>query len=179
MINTRAVLQNKIIKLIPLEIDHFEDLYKVASDHKIWEQHPNKNRYQKEVFKNFFEGAIQSKGAYLIVDLKSEEICGSTRFYDYNEKDNSILIGYTFLATRWWGKGINPSVKTLMFDTAFEHVNQVILHIGETNHRSQIAIERLGAKKIDLIEVAYFGESVKTNLVYSIEKNDWNSSNKT
>jgi hypothetical protein len=40
---------------------------------KVWEQHPNKDRYQREVFENFFKGAIESKGAFKIVE-KSMEI---------------------------------------------------------------------------------------------------------
>lgn len=171
--DTRKLLENDVVKLIPLEATHFEELYAVASDSKIWEQHPNKNRYKRKVFSTFFEGAILSNGAYLIVVKATDEICGSTRFYDYEESENSILVGYTFLATKWWGRGINPAVKHLMFNTAFEQIDKIILHIGETNFRSQVAIEKLGGSKIDQIEVAYHGEPTRVNFVYSFQKNDW------
>lgn len=175
--DTRQILVNDLVKLVPLEEKHFEELFSVANDSKIWEQHPNKNRYQREVFKTFFEGAVLSNGAYLIVDKNSNEICGSTRFYDYDQTDKSLLIGYTFLATKWWGKGINPSAKKLMFNYAFEYVDKIILHIGETNFRSQVSIERLGADKIDRIEVAYHGEPPRINFVYCLNKSDWTKLN--
>ena len=148
-------------------------MYAVASDPKIWEQHPNKDRWKKDVFQVFFEGAIQSKGAYKIIEKSTGKIAGSTRIYDYNEEDSSVLIGYTFYATAYWGKGINHSVKALMLDYLFQFVSQVFFHIGSNNTRSQIAIDRLGAKKVDEQEVAYFGEAPKLNYVYRITREEW------
>jgi RimJ/RimL family protein N-acetyltransferase len=57
-----------------------------------------------------------------------------------------------------------------MFDYAFQFVDKIILHIGETNFRSQKATEKLGATKIGKIEVAYYGEPVKTNFSYQVDK---------
>jgi N-acetyltransferase len=169
-IDIQPTLENSDVLLTPLKEEDFEALYKVASDPKIWEQHPNKDRWQREVFSNFFQGAIESKGAFLIIDKKSGEIAGSTRFYNHNETDRSIMIGYTFYATKFWGKGLNPAVKRLMTDYIFQEVDKVHFHIGATNIRSQIAIERLGARKIGEEEVAYYGESSKLNFVYEIAK---------
>ena len=164
-------LENEIIKLIPLEEKHFEELYKVASDPLVWEQHPNKNRYEREVFQNFFEGAIEGKGAFLILDKTTNEIAGSTRFYDYEPENNSIFIGYTFYGRNFWGTGFNPQVKKLMLDYAFQFVDKVRFHIGAENYRSQKAIEKLGAEKIDEINVAYYNEPSRHNFVYEIRKN--------
>ncbi|WP_431242416.1 GNAT family N-acetyltransferase [Flavobacterium sp. P21] len=140
-------LENEIIKLIPLEESHFEELYKVASDPLVWEQHPNKNRYERAVFQNFFEGAMESKGAFVILDKTANEIAGSTRFYEYDPENNSIFIGYTFYGRKFWGTGFNSQVKKIMLDYAFQFVEKVQFHIGAENFRSQKAIEKLGAKK--------------------------------
>ncbi|MEN2413540.1 GNAT family N-acetyltransferase [Flavobacterium mesophilum] len=163
-------LENEILKLIPLEENHFEELYKVASDPLVWEQHPNKNRYERDVFQNFFEGAIESKGAFLILDKTTNEIAGSTRFYDYEPENNSIFIGYTFYGRNFWGTGFNPQVKKIMLDYAFQFVDKVRFHIGAENYRSQKAIEKLGAEKIDEINVAYYNEPSRHNFVYEIRK---------
>lgn len=165
-------LENDNYKLIALQENDFERLFAVASDPKIWEQHPNKDRYQREVFKTFFQGALESKGVFLIVDKSTNEVLGSTRFYDFDELDNSIFIGYTFYGTKFWGKGINSQIKKLMLDYAFQYVEKVNLHVGENNIRSQIAVERIGGKKIRSEKVAYFGEPEKTNFVYEIVKNN-------
>ncbi|MBC7861832.1 MAG: N-acetyltransferase, partial [Bacteroidia bacterium] len=60
----RPTLQTELIKIQPLSVEDFEKLYKVASDPLIWEQHPNKDRYKRDVFETFFKGAIESKGAF-------------------------------------------------------------------------------------------------------------------
>jgi RimJ/RimL family protein N-acetyltransferase len=170
----QPVLENDFILLLPLQAEDFEDLYAVASDPNIWVQHPNKDRWRKEVFQVFFEGAMQSKGAFKIIDKTTGEIAGSTRIYDYNDSDRCILIGYTFFATKYWGTRMNHAVKKMMLDYLFQYVDQVHFHIGAENLRSQISITRLGARKTDEVEVAYYGEPVKRNFVYSICKEEWN-----
>lgn len=163
-------LQNQLIKLVPLQETDFEELYSVANDELLWEQHPNKLRYQKPVFQNFFEGAIQSKGAFFIRDAKTNEPIGSSRFYDYNPETNSILIGYTFIGRKFWGKGYNKELKKLMMDYAFQFVNTIYFHVGANNIRSQKAMEKIGGIKIDEFEVEYFGEEPKLNYIYRISK---------
>jgi RimJ/RimL family protein N-acetyltransferase len=169
----QAKLENDRVLLSPLKETDFEDLYAVASDPKVWEQHPNKDRWKKEVFRNFFDGAMQSKGAFKIVDKTSGQVIGSTRFYNYDEKENTILIGYTFYGTAYWGTGVNKSVKKTMLDYIFQYVSKVLLHVGAENIRSQTAVGRIGALKIAEEEVTYFGEQPKLNFVYAIDKADW------
>jgi RimJ/RimL family protein N-acetyltransferase len=171
--NLQPTLENEKIKLYPLLEQDFDALYNIASDPEIWEQHPNKDRWKKEVFQTFFEGAIQSNGAFKIIDNATGETAGSSRFYNYNEQENSILLGYTFYARKYWGKGFNHSVKIMMLNYAFQFVSKVYFHIGANNVRSQIAIGRIGATKIAEQEVTYFGEDPKLNFIYEINKQKW------
>lgn len=171
--NPSAPLQNEFVRLVPLKETDFEILYKVASDPLIWEQHPNKNRWQREVFQNFFKGAIESKGAFLIYDATTNEPIGSSRFYDWDNEKSTVAIGYTFYARSHWGGTYNPSAKHLMITHAFQYVNNVIFHIGAKNIRSQKAIERLGAIKIAEEEINYFGEDSNLNFIYRIQKADY------
>ena len=164
-------LQNEFIRLVPLQETDFEELYNIASNPLVWEQHPNPNRYKREDFTNYFKGAIESKGAFLIIDYKTNETVGCSRYYDYNEADNSVLIGYTFIGTKFWGNGYNKALKKLMLDYAFQFVDKVYFHIGAFNIRSQKAIEKIGAVKVDEFEVEYYGEVSKLNFVYQINKN--------
>jgi RimJ/RimL family protein N-acetyltransferase len=171
--NIQSTLENEKVILYPLQEKDFESLYAVAADPGIWEQHPNKDRWKKEVFRTFFDGAMQSKGAFKIVDKATGNVIGSTRIYDYNEQESSIFIGYTFYATSHWGKGINRLVKATMLDYIFQFVSKVYFHIGANNIRSQIAISRIGAEKIAEQEVTYFGEAPRLNFVYEIKKEKW------
>nr|WP_317163759.1 GNAT family N-acetyltransferase [Elizabethkingia argenteiflava] len=168
-----VILENEKAILYPLQETDFDDLYSVASDPKIWEQHPNKNRWKKEVFRTFFEGAMLSKSAFKIVDKTTGNTIGSTRIYDYNAQEKSIFIGYTFYAVKYWGKGFNHSVKNTMLDYLFQYVSKVYVHIGANNIRSQIAIGRIGAEKIAEQEIVYYGEASCLNFVYEIRKEKW------
>lgn len=163
-------LSNALISIVPLQEDDFENLYAVAADPLIWEQHPNKNRYQKEVFEVFFKGAMESKGAFIVYDKETGSVVGSSRYYELDAENNSVAIGYTFIGRNFWGNGYNAALKKLMLDYALQFVDKVILHIGATNFRSQKATEKLGAIKINEIEIAYYGEPIKWNFVYQIDK---------
>ena len=163
-------LNNNSVLLEPLLPIHFNELYTVASDPLIWEQHPNPNRYQKEVFQTFFEGAITSGGAFIIRNADNGKAIGSSRFYDYSRINDEIKIGYTFFSKDCWGKGINKEVKTLMLNYAFIYVERVIFHVGASNIRSQNAMLQLGAKKIGEEIIAYFGEPDRLNYVYEMRK---------
>lgn len=167
----QPLLEDEMILLRPLKESDFEALFAVASDPKIWEQHPNKDRYKRAVFTVFFEGAIASGGAFAIVDKCTGEIIGSTRFYDENGAERSVFIGYTFFARSYWGKGYNFRVKTLMFNYALQFVDTIFLHIGAENIRSQKSIEKVGAKKLREEWVNYYGEASKLNFLYMIGRN--------
>ncbi len=176
--NIQPIIETEKAILYPLQEDDFENLFEVASDPKIWEQHPNKDRWKKEVFQVFFNGAIQSKGAFKIIEKTTEKVIGSTRYYGYNGQDKSIFIGYTFYAKKYWGQGINPAIKTAMLDYIFQFVSSVYFQIGACNIRSQIAISRVGAEKVSEENVAYFGEEPKLNFIYKINQQDWRNRSK-
>lgn len=164
-------LKDDLVKLVPLQETDFDKLFEIASNPKVWEQHPNPNRYKLEDFATYFKGAIASKGAFLILDSTTNKTVGCSRYYDYDEVDNSILVGYTFMGAAFWGKGYNKAVKKLMLDYAFQFVDKVYFHIGAFNFRSQKAISKIGAVKVDEFEVEYYGEVSKLNFVYVIHKN--------
>ena len=168
-----ASLKNEYVELTPLKKEDFERLYQIAKDPLLWEQHPNKDRYQKKVFETYFKGAMESGGAFLISDAKTNEPIGSSRFYEYDNEKRSVAIGYTFLARDHWGTTYNRAVKSLMLGHAFRFVDHVIFHIGAVNIRSQKAIEKLGAQKTGEVEMEYYGEQQKLNYIYQVDKKDW------
>lgn len=166
-------LQNALVLAEPLKESDLDDLFNVAADPLIWEQHPNKNRYQRAEFEIYFKGAIESQGAFLVKDRQSHEIIGSSRYYDYKPGEDTISIGYTFFKRNFWGKGHNYALKKLMLDHIFQYVGTVAFDIGATNKRSQISIEKLGALKTGEEQIAYYGEASKLNYRYIISKSQW------
>jgi N-acetyltransferase len=175
--NLQPILRNDLVVAIPLVENDFEALYVAASDPLIWEQHPNKNRWQLADFKNYFKGAMESGGAFLVKDAVTNEVIGSSR-YANNKTKIELSIGYTFFKRSHWGTGHNTALKKLMLDYAFNFIDVVYFYIGGVNKRSQIAISRVGAKKVREEQTAYYGEAPKLDFVYAIEKSDWTSNKK-
>jgi RimJ/RimL family protein N-acetyltransferase len=145
-------LVGKLVTLKPLRTDDFERLYSVASDPLIWEQHPEKNRYERPVFESFFKSGMESGGAFLVTDTETGEVVGSSRYYDLDAANSSVAIGYTFLARKFWGHRHNREMKHLMLKHAFRFVERVYFHIGESNTRSRKAVEKLGAQYAGRLE---------------------------
>jgi RimJ/RimL family protein N-acetyltransferase len=163
-------LKGALIELRPLKLEDWDDLFAVASDPLIWEQHPESDRYKREVFKAFFEGALESGGAFVILDTKTQQIIGSTRFHGYDPEKSEIEIGWTFLARKCWGGRYNREIKQLMLNHAFKYVDDVVFFIGENNIRSQKATEKIGAVRSGMAKRVYGNRPASLNVRYVIKK---------
>lgn len=117
----------------------------VASNPLVWKQHLNHNRYQKEIFRTYFQGAVQSKSAFLILNSQNNNVVGCSRFYDLNLENISIKIGYTFIGIDFWGREFNKNIKKLMIEHVFKNLDKVNFDVGAKNIRSQNAMAKIGA----------------------------------
>src|SRR5438309_8484161 len=144
----QPILKGELLGLRPLRPEDFHDLYAVASDPLIWEQHPIKDRYKEEVFKGFFREALESGGALIAIDSKDGQVIGSLRFLGYVKEKSEIEIGWTFLARSHWGGIYNREMKQLMLRHAFQFVNSVIFLVGPQNLRSQRSMEKIGGVRV-------------------------------
>ncbi len=144
----QPVLIGELVELRPLRAEDYDELYAVAADPLIWEQHPAKNRYEEAVFRAFFGDALASGGALIATDARARRVIGSSRFFGYNREKSVVEIGWTFLARSHWGGRYNGEMKRLMLHHAFRFVNYVIFIIGVNNRRSQRAVEKIGAVRV-------------------------------
>jgi len=145
----QPVLRGKRLWLRPLREEDWNALFAVASDPLIWEQHPEPTRYQEAVFRQYFRGAIESGGAFVVLDAKDDSIIGSTRYLGYDEAASEIEIGFTFLARRYWGGTYNREMKDLLLRHAFRFVRHVVFVVGLENWRSQKAMEKIGGRRVE------------------------------
>ena len=144
----QPTLKGNLLELRPLRPEDFQDLFAVASDPLIWEQHPSKDRYKEDVFQVFFREALESGGALLALDCKDGRVIGSSRFHGYDQDKSEIEIGWTFLARSHWGGIFNREMKQLMLRHAFRFVESVIFLVGPQNLRSQKAVEKIGGVRV-------------------------------
>ena len=116
----QPILDGERLLLRPLTEADWEALFAVASDKRIWEQHPMHDRWQEPVFRIFFNDALAKGGALVIIDKQTDSIIGSSRYQAMSEVNGgSVEIGWTFIAPEYWGSGINAELKRLMLEHAF------------------------------------------------------------
>jgi RimJ/RimL family protein N-acetyltransferase len=170
VLNLQPTLRGLCVELLPLLEEDFEPLFQAASDPLIWEQHPERERYQRDVFRRYFDSGLASKGALKIVHLASGELIGSSRYHDYRPADGEVEIGWTFLTRPHWGGDTNREVKKLMLDHAFSEVERVLFVVGEHNLRSQKAVLKLGAV---LRGPSERSTAASRNVVFVLERSRW------
>jgi len=166
----QPTLQGNLLLVRPLRPDDFDALFQAASDPLIWEQHPESDRYQREVFQKFFDGAIESKGAFAVVERKSGRIIGSSRYYNLDAAESEIEIGWTFLERQFWGGAYNGELKALMIGHALRFVDRVVFAVGENNLRSQKALQKIGARVLRKTERPARDGSTVPHLVFAITR---------
>ena len=147
-VNLQPHLEGDLLELRPLCEDDFDALYAVSADPELWAQHPASDRWQEDVFRDFFQGALDCEGALVVIDKKTGDMIGSSRYHGYSAEKDEVEIGWTFLARSHWGGAHNRELKRLMLGHAFGFVESVIFHVGVTNWRSQRAMEKIGGIQI-------------------------------
>ena len=166
----QPLLTGAVLELRPLRPEDWDNLFAVAADPLIWEQHPESDRYREDVFRVFFREALESCGAFVVIDKATYQIIGSTRFYGYDAEKSEIEIGWTFLARKYWGGHYNAEMKRLLLNHAFKFVQNVVFFVGEKNIRSQNAMEKIGATKVGLVTRTYGNHPPARNVKYVIKK---------
>jgi N-acetyltransferase len=168
--NLQPTLTGKLIELRPLRRDDFDALFSAASDPLIWEQHPERDRYKKDVFQTYFDGGIKSKGAFVVIDRRSGKIIGSSRYCNLKPEESELEVGYTFLERAYWGGEYNREMKSLMLEHAFQFVERIVFVVGESNFRSQKALEKIGARFWKDAEWTAHDGTVRNTVLYQITR---------
>jgi RimJ/RimL family protein N-acetyltransferase len=143
--DAQPTLEGELVRVRPLRADDFDELYAIAADPLMWEQHPQRDRWRKDVFRAFFDEQLASGGGVAVVDRATGAVIGSSRYWDYDELRSEVEIGWSFLARPYWGGVYNGELKQLMLAHAFRYVERVVFLVDPDNVRSRRAVEKLGA----------------------------------
>jgi RimJ/RimL family protein N-acetyltransferase len=114
---------------------------------------------------------------WVVRDLKSNEIVGSTRYHDIAREIDRVEIGSTWYARSRQRSHVNTTCKLMLLEHAFEALGCKVvgLRTDNFNFRSQRAIEALGAKKDGVIRhhAARRDGTVRDTHFYSIVFDEW------
>lgn len=182
MINPEPVtLERETIRLEPMREDHVPALQEAAADGALWElwftavPAPDQTAaYVATALRGIKEGHMLP---WVVRDLKSGAIIGSTRYHDIVAAVDRVEIGYTWYAQSWQRSHVNTTCKLMLLAHAFETLGCKVvgLRTDNFNFRSQKAIEALGAKRDGVIRhhMARKDGTVRDTYMYSILATEW------
>src|ERR1700753_2796123 len=94
--NFQPTLSGPSITIRPISSVDWPELFAAGSDPEIWKVHPASDRYTEPQFRRFFDGAVDSRMAFVFVDQASGRLIGSSRYYGYAPARSEIEIGWGF-----------------------------------------------------------------------------------
>src|SRR5205814_3594933 len=174
-------LEGQHVRLEPLTQAHAEAVIAAAADGDLWNSTvtivPS-----RETIADYIQAALdgQTHGRelpFVIISRSSNQIVGTTRFYEIRPHDRAAAIGYTWLAGSAQRTAINTESKLLLLTHAFEHwqCNRVELITDVLNQQSRAAILRLGAKQEGILRKHLILPSgrVRDSVLFSIIDDEW------
>ena len=169
------------MRLEPMAREHAADLDQAAADGKLWELWFTSVPAPGETPK-YIEAALAglAKGEMLpwvVRELGSKAIVGSTRYHDIIQPASRVEIGYTWYARKWQRSHVNSACKLLLLSHAFDKLECKVvgLRTDNFNFNSQKGIEALGAKKDGVIRHHWPRRdgTVRDSVMYSILVAEW------
>lgn len=176
-----VTLQGQHVALVPMSLDHLDALWDAANDPDIWTYMPSKVK-SKDECRQFIESALtgqqtQVELPFVVVELRSGSIVGSTRLLNISVPNRHVEIGWTWYNPRFWRSAVNTECKYLLMTHSFEHLEVVRVQIcvDARNQRSRQAVLRLGAVHEGILRrhrVLSDG-FIRDTCVYSVIDHEW------
>jgi N-acetyltransferase len=180
MTDSGICLEGAYVALEPLMHSHVDELQSAVRDGELWQlwyaSVPSPDEMARYV-DTAIKASINGDMAFAVRNLKTQQIVGTTRFYNVEPAHKRGLIGYTWYAKSAQGTAINTEAKYLLMQYWFEvkQANAVEFRTHFFNESSRRAIERLGAKQDGILrshQILKDG-SVRDTVVYSIIASEW------
>ena len=182
MIHPQPVtLERNSVRLEPMTLEHAPAMEAAAADGELWKlwftSVPDPGGMTK-----YIEDALKGQTAghmlpWVVRDLASGTVVGSTRYHDIIANIGRVEIGYTWYAQSWQRSHVNSACKLLLLSHAFDTLGCKVvgLRTDNFNFRSQRAIEALGAKKDGVLRhhAVRPDGSVRDSVMYSILASEW------
>ncbi|SPB15959.1 GCN5 family N-acetyltransferase [Caballeronia novacaledonica] len=176
-----VTLEGEHVRLVPLTREHEAALTAAASDGELWKlwytfvPSPDKTR-------GYIDTALDMRdrlGAhpFAVIDAKTGDIVGSTRYFNVDEANRRLEIGHTWYAQRVQKTALNTEAKLLLLTHAFDKLDAIAVEFRThfMNHASRTAIARLGAKQDGILRNHQVGRDgvMRDTVVFSVIQSEW------
>lgn len=176
-----VTLEGHGVRLEPLERSHAEALTAAAADGQLWELWFTSVPGPQEADK-YIDDALAGQAAghmlpWVVRDLATGEIVGSTRYHDIDAAIDRVEIGYTWYAKSRQRSHVNTACKLLLLGHAFDTLGCAVVgfRTDNFNFASQKAIAALGAKKDGVLrhQKARRDGTARDTWMFSILRSEW------
>ena len=139
--------------LEPLTMEHADELRIAVQDGELWKLWFT-SIPSPETVEEYIQKALdmrENAGAmpFIIREKEAGKIIGCTRYFNVDETNQRLEIGYTWYSESYQRTSVNTECKYLLLTHAFEKLDAIAVEFRTHwhNHRSRAAIARLGAKQ--------------------------------
>ncbi|AWM34013.1 GNAT family N-acetyltransferase [Hymenobacter nivis] len=177
------VLENRRVRLRPLEAADFEALKAVAFDPELW-RYTLSRADDVLSLAAYISAAEQARQAgqrypFAIIDRITGELAGSTSYYNVVPDDQRLSIGHTWVGTAFQRTGLNRAAKHLLLCHAFDALQyeRVELETDSRNLKSQEAMRRMGATEEGTLRRHRFTQDNvrRDTMIFSIIRPEWDA----
>lgn len=178
---TPVTLTGDSIMLVPMTPEHKDGLIGAASDGELWKlwytSVPSAETVDSYLSMAFSDQKQQKALPFVVIDKRSGEVIGATRFCNVEPTSRRLEIGYTWYASRVQRTGVNTECKYLLLRHAFESLACIAVEFRTNwyNFPSREAIARLGAKQDGVLRnhrIDHEG-NLRDTVVFSVISGEW------
>ena len=175
------VLENDVVKLLPLKQEDLDTLADFSiKEPELWEYSLIPANGLKNL-KLYIDDALRTKEnktayPFVVINKRTNEYAGSTRFYDIQHSHNTLQLGFTWYGKRFQGTGLNKNCKFLLLEFAFDQlgVDRVEFRADNNNIRSIAAMKSIGCKVEGVLRSNCASPSGRRDsIILSILKEEW------
>jgi len=183
-VDPTVTLEGRGVRLEPMGRGHEGALKAAAADGELWKltftSVPEPEGTVAYIETALADCANGTRVPWVVRELSSGEIIGSTSYHDIIPATMRIEIGYTWYARSWQRTFVNTACKLRLLEHAFDTLGCTVVgwRTDNTNFRSQAAIERLGAKKDGVIrrQALRRNGTYRDTVMYSVTREEWTES---
>ena len=176
-----VTLASRGIALLPLALAHETGLKAAAADGQLWRLRVT-SVPEPEQTRAYIEHALTmqvagERFAFAVTLEESGEVIGTSSFHDIVPAVKRLEIGWTWYAYRFQRTHVNRTSKLLLMSHAFETLGCKVVgwRTDNFNFASQLAIERLGAKKDGVLRGHALRRdgTIRDTVMYSMGAGEW------
>ncbi|HEY4990225.1 MAG TPA: GNAT family protein [Opitutaceae bacterium] len=180
-VDPSVTLAGRGIRLEPLSREHESALKAAAADGELWNLHftsvPEPAKTLEYIEAALADCAKGVRAPWVVRELRSGRIIGSTSYHDIIPAARRVEIGYTWYGKSWQRTRVNTACKLRLLEHAFDTLGCAVVgwRTDNLNLRSQAAIERLGAKKDGIIrrQSQRRDGTLRDTVMYSMTDDEW------